>query len=65
VIRLGVPSTGKLELLDQVMRKTTEMIRGLEHLSYKERLRQRDSFNLETRKLWGHLTAAFHCLRCI
>lgn len=40
-----------------------EIIRGLEHLSYKERLRQRDSFNLEMRRLWGHFIAAFHCLR--
>ena len=36
-----------VELLEQVQRKATEMIRELEHLSYEERLRELSLFNLE------------------
>jgi len=35
------------------------MIRGLEHLSYKDWLRELGLFSLEKRKLWGDLTVAF------
>ena len=39
------------------------MTRGLEHIFNEERLRKLGLSNLEKRKLWGHLTAAFQCLR--
>jgi len=40
-IQLWSPQHKKdMELLEQVQRSTTKMIRGLEHLSYKERLRK-------------------------
>ena len=39
------------------------MIQGLEHLSYEDRLKESGFFNLENRRLLGHLIAAFHYLK--
>ena len=52
-----------VEFLEWLQRMASKMIKGLEHLSCEERLREQGLFSLEKRKLQGDMIVAFQYLK--
>lgn len=61
---LGSPKDRKdTDLLEQVQGRNTKLIRGTDHLSYKEMLRVLGLFSLKKRRLRDNLIVAFQYLQ--
>ncbi|KAJ7412827.1 hypothetical protein WISP_94593 [Willisornis vidua] len=60
---LGAQNRKDMDLLEQVQRWATKVIRRMEHLSCEERLRELELFSLEKKRLQNDLIVALQYLR--
>jgi len=52
-----------MDPLEHIQRRATKMIQGMQHLSYKDRLRELGLFSLEKRRFQGDLRVAFQYVK--